>query len=147
MTYTDFLKSTKDLNTAITDLCEVVYDITSVADSLQREGRIYVEDSRELFLTVLQLAKDFEESFSSEDYEKDYLAEVWDFAERKLVEEYAPMKQYRVRVTRTYEFFVDAVSKDEAEALAEDHWFDHTNGVADSTDVEILDSYASPGME
>lgn len=138
MTYTDVQKSVKDLNEAVTCLCEVVYDITTEAASLQREGRIHVEDSRELFDTVLRLAKEFEESSSSDDYEKDYLTEVWEFAERELLKEFPVEKQYRIRLTKTYEFFVDATSDEEAIVDAEANHFEYADEFPLTVKAEII---------
>lgn len=66
------------------ELCETVFDITTVATCLIAENKIEVEDSRELFETIYFLASKFEDTH----YDPDFYMDA--------VEAYA-MKQLRLR--------------------------------------------------
>lgn len=86
----------------------------------------------------------------------DYLAESDKFVncesfdeyiETALLKAFAPLKQYHVKVTRVYDFFVEARGEADAILEAETCYAEHTNDVADDCRVEILDVYASPGTE
>lgn len=73
-----------------TRLCECVYDISMAAAGMIATGRIYCEDSRELFYTIQKLAEDFEREWKQlhEDDEDGYIEEILLYAERKLLEQY-----------------------------------------------------------
>lgn len=155
MTYEKALKrlvvkapeSASELNAAVYDLCETVYDITTVASMLIQQGRIHVEDSRELFHTIRHLANEFAayeaETVAKTGEKLDYMSEVEEFALGKLLKEFPVKKQYHVRLTRVYEFFVDATTEEEAFEEAETNYYAYTNGLCDDASVEIIDSYAA----
>lgn len=65
--------------------CECLYDISMMAAYLIQDGKIIVQDSRELFLTIMQLSEEFEESFLEDD---DYMEQVEMFAHKRLTEIY-----------------------------------------------------------
>ena len=143
MTYENVSKRfVSELNDSVTDLCETVYDITTVASMLIQQGRIHVEDSRELFHAILDMANEFAayeaETVAKTGEKLDYMSEVEEFAERELLKEFPVTKQYHVKLVRMYDFFVEATSEEEAIAEAEENYFDYTNGVADDWNVEII---------
>ena len=53
------------------ELCETVFDITTVATCLIAENKIEVEDSRELFETIYSLASKFEDTHYDPDFYMD----------------------------------------------------------------------------
>lgn len=67
-------------------LCETVFDITWEATDMIRRDELCIEDSRELFGTVFELAKQFESS--TESLSDDYLGAITEFARRELMEHY-----------------------------------------------------------
>ncbi len=74
-----------------TRLHECIYNISMEAANLIIKGKIAVEDSRDLFLEVEQLANDFEvmwERNQMDDKGEDYLLQVITYAEKKLLERY-----------------------------------------------------------
>lgn len=68
-------------------LLENVFEITQIAMILERKDKIVVEDSKSLFNSVVQIAKDFEEQF--DEWEDDYYAEIDNFAEARLIEDFS----------------------------------------------------------
>ena len=68
-------------------LCENVFEISRVAQAMEFDRTILVEDSRGLFSDVMKWAEEFEEQFSPHGKE-DYLLSIEDFANRKLIENY-----------------------------------------------------------
>lgn len=69
-------------------LFENIFEITCVATRLLDSNEIAVDDSRDLFVSVVQIALDFEKQFDPEnDY---YLLEIEDYAERRLLSEFRP---------------------------------------------------------
>lgn len=75
------------MDTKTKKLMENMFEISAIAENMQIEGSIHVEDSRELFHCALTWAEDFEASFD-EDGRKDYLMEIEDFARAKLRENF-----------------------------------------------------------
>lgn len=71
----------------ITKLCEVVFDLALNAQHLCEAKRITVEDSRDLFSSVMQWAREFELKHSDEQGE-DYIALIDEYAEDMLTEQY-----------------------------------------------------------
>lgn len=152
MTYEKALKrlvvkapeSASELNAAVYDLFETVYDITTVASMLIQQGRIHVEDSRELFHTIRHLANEFAayeaETVAKTGEKLDYMTEVEEFATRELLKEFPVVKQYHARLTMTYDVYVDASCREEAEKLALDNCYNLTDDLAaDEIGVEIID--------
>lgn len=69
-------------------LFENIFEITCVATRLLDSNEIAVDDSRDLFVSVVQIALDFEKQFDPEnDY---YLLAIEDYAERRLLSEFRP---------------------------------------------------------
>lgn len=66
-------------------LCDNVFELSAMAECLQIDRAITVEDSRALFYCVLNWAKEFEQSFDPKGGE-DYLMSIETFARRKLLE-------------------------------------------------------------
>lgn len=74
-------------------MCETVYDITLNAQHMCETGRIEVEDSRELFGSIMQWAIEFEGKYpgpweAGDGGTIDYIDLVNEFAEAKLFESY-----------------------------------------------------------
>ena len=69
-------------------LCENIFEITCVATRLLDSNEIAVDDSRDLFVSVVQIALDFEKQFDPEN--DNYLLEIEDYAERRLLSEFRP---------------------------------------------------------
>ena len=74
-------------------LCETVYDITLNAQHMCDTGRIEVEDSRELFASIMLWAREFEGKHpgpwdAGDDDTIDYIDLIDEFAETKLIESY-----------------------------------------------------------
>lgn len=70
---------------------ENVFEITCVAMELINNGKLEVEDSRELCATCIELAENFEveHGYTDWDVEADYLDEIMKYAEEKLMERYS----------------------------------------------------------
>lgn len=68
-------------------LLENVFEITQVAMILERKDKIVVEDSKSLFDSVVQIAKDFENQF--DEWEGDYYADIYNFAEVRLMADFS----------------------------------------------------------
>lgn len=72
----------------VTLLCEAVFDISCMAQHLTEQHQIEVEDSRELFNSVLCWAKEFEAdhpgNWDDPKCREDYIDEIDEFAEEKL---------------------------------------------------------------
>lgn len=69
---------------------ECVYDIALAAQHMIEEHSIEVEDSRELFDTILGWARKFEAEFTKEEDDAgEYMERIEEFAEEKLRETYA----------------------------------------------------------
>lgn len=68
-------------------LCEAVFDIALNAQHLCETRMITVEDSRGLFMSVLQWAREFERKHSEEDVE-DYITLIDEYAVEMLLEQY-----------------------------------------------------------
>lgn len=77
-------------------LMENAVEIGQSAALLERDGKIVVDDSKELATSCVRLAKQFEEQFDSDT--SDYYLEIEDFAKRKLIEEFGarPNAKYDV---------------------------------------------------
>lgn len=76
---------------AVDKLCECVYDISCMAQHLAEQHQIEVEDSRELFGSVLHWAREFEAAHQHEwgdDEHGDYIDAIDEFAEEKLRQTY-----------------------------------------------------------
>lgn len=69
-------------------LCENIFEITCVATRPLDSNEIAVDDSRVLFNSVVQFALDFEKQFDPEN--DNYLLEIEDYAERRLLSEFRP---------------------------------------------------------
>lgn len=69
-------------------LFENIFEITCVATRLLDSNEIAVDDSRDLFVSVVQIALDFEKQFDPEN--ANYLLEIEDYAERRLLSEFRP---------------------------------------------------------
>lgn len=69
-------------------LCECVFDITATAIGLRLKGEIRWEDSRDLFQCIYNLAKEYESTSHDGD---DYMAEIEEFAEKRLREVLDPL--------------------------------------------------------
>ena len=67
-------------------LLENAVEIGQSAAFLERDGKIVVNDSKELAMSCVRLAKQFEEQFDPD--VGDYYLEIEDFAQRKLIEEF-----------------------------------------------------------
>lgn len=75
-------------------LFECVYDISLIAEFLIKSGKVEIEDSRELFSTVLKLATEFESAWD-DDRGLDYMEEIEDYALHSLKEEYGKDGDHR----------------------------------------------------
>lgn len=79
-------------------LCETVYDFALNAQHLCETGSVEVEDSRDLFSSILQWAIEFEREhpgpWDEEDYPGDYIDLVDEFACKKLTEAYGNGSEY-----------------------------------------------------
>lgn len=77
------------------ELCETVFDITTVAVDMIHAGTIEVNDSRELFQTIYRLAEVFEDS----DYDPDfYMDEIEAYARKQLMLEYGDLSSLHGRI-------------------------------------------------
>ena len=68
-------------------LLKNVFEITQIAMILERKDKIVVEDSKSLFDSVVQIAKDFDKQF--DEWEGDYYADIDNFAEARLIEDFS----------------------------------------------------------
>jgi len=68
-------------------MCETVFDITLNTQHLCEAKRIVVEDSRELFLSILQWAREFEAKHCDEQ-SRDYIELIDEYAEDMLLGQY-----------------------------------------------------------
>ncbi len=68
-------------------MCETVFDIALNAQRLCETKRIVVEDSRELFSSVLQWAREFEAKYHDEQG-RDYFGLIDEYAEDVLLAQY-----------------------------------------------------------
>ncbi len=76
-----------------TKINECVYDIALVAQHMIEEHSIEVEDSRELFDSILDWAREFEAGFTQdENYSGYYLERIEEFAEEMLLERYGAIR-------------------------------------------------------
>ncbi len=76
---------------AVDKLCESVYDISCMAQHLVEQHQIEVENSRELFDSILYWAREFETAHQHEwgdDEHGDYIDTIDGFAEEKLRQTY-----------------------------------------------------------
>lgn len=80
-----FEKSPVKNESYITRLCENVFELSAMAECLQIDQAITVEDSRELFHCIMKWAKEFERSFDLAG-EEDYVMGIKAFGNRKLQE-------------------------------------------------------------
>ena len=69
-------------------LFENIFEITCVATRLLDSNEITVDDSRDLFVSVVQIALEFENQFDPEN--GDYHLEIEEYAERRLKKELSP---------------------------------------------------------
>lgn len=69
-----------------TRLCEAVFDIAMVMANLLHENRIHIEDSREAYATVLNMAQRFEAQF--DEGQDDYMLAIEEFVKRELLSRY-----------------------------------------------------------
>ena len=73
-------------------LCETVYDITLNAQHMLETKEIEVDDSRDLYYTILQLAIEFEREhpgpWEDGEYPTDYIDLIDEYASEKLTEFY-----------------------------------------------------------
>ncbi len=77
------------------ELCETVFDITTVAVDMIHDGAIEVEDSRNLFQTIYNLAIKFEDT----DYDpEDYMGSVEAYARKWLTVEYGDFSKMHGRI-------------------------------------------------
>ena len=74
--------------TFIENIFENIFEITCVATRLLDSNEIAVEDSRDLFTSVVQIALEFENQFDPEN--GDYYLEIEGYAERRLLSEFHP---------------------------------------------------------
>lgn len=77
---------------AIDLLCECVYDISCMAQHLAEQHQIKVEDSRELFASILCWAREFEAAHQhgwDDNEHGDYIDAIDEFAEEKLRQTYS----------------------------------------------------------
>jgi len=68
-------------------MCETVFDIALNAQHLCETNRIAVEDSRELFASILQWAREFEAKYHDEQG-WDYIGRIDEYAEDVLLAQY-----------------------------------------------------------
>lgn len=73
---------------------ENMFEISSIAECMQIDGVIQVDDSRELFACVMGWASAFEQQFDN-DGSEDYLFAIEDYARRKLLETFPPTEETR----------------------------------------------------
>lgn len=88
--WSEYERKTPEAIKVSTRLCECVYDISMEAAGMIATGKIYCEDSRELFYTIQKLAEDFEREWKQlhDNDEDDYIEEILDYAEKKLLDLY-----------------------------------------------------------
>lgn len=83
----------RDQRPWVVRMCETVYDITLNAQHMCETGRVEVEDSRDLFASIMQWAIEFEGKYpgscrAAGGGTADYIDLIDEFAEAKLLESY-----------------------------------------------------------
>lgn len=99
------------MTTKTMQLCECVYDLTSIAEFLINKHELDV-DSREVFLEVAKLAEEFDSKFNDED--GDYLNDIEEYGFKKLKEYFGIEQRFTGCVSPILYFDVKATSEDEA---------------------------------
>lgn len=99
------------MTTKTMQLCECVYDLTSIAEFLINKHELDV-DSREVFLEVARLAEEFDSKFNDED--GDYLNDIEEYGFKKLKEYFGIERRFTGCVSPILYFDVKATSEDEA---------------------------------
>ena len=94
--WSEFEKENPKNKEAETRLCECVYDISMVAAGMIATGRIYCEDSRELFHDIQHLAEEYESNWPVNQVEAAYMDDIIQYATEKLSEKYG-METWRKR--------------------------------------------------
>lgn len=85
----DFFR--KELPKEVVILSEAVFDITLEAQYMIDQKMIEVEDSRNLFYHILDMAKEFEATREQPlGNDEDYMSDVGEYATEKLVEIFGP---------------------------------------------------------
>ncbi len=80
-------------------MCETVFDITLNAQHLCETKRIAVEDSRELFSSILQWAREFEAKYFDEQG-RDYIGLIDEYAEDVLLAQYGALADTHANKTK-----------------------------------------------
>ena len=99
------------MTTKTMQLCECVYDLTSIAEFLINKHELDV-DSREVFLEVAKLAEEFDSKFNDED--GDYMNDIEEYGFKKLKEYFGIEQRFTGCVSPILYFDVKATSEDEA---------------------------------
>ena len=99
------------MTTKTMQLCECVYDLTSIAEFLINKHELDV-DSREVFLEVTKLAEEFDSKFNDED--GDYMNDIEEYGFKKLKEYFGIEQRFTGCVSPILYFDVKATSEDEA---------------------------------
>ena len=99
------------MTTKTMQLCECVYDLTTIAYSLINEYELDV-DSRDVFFEVAKLAEEFDSKFNDED--GDYLIDIEEYGYKKLKEYFRIEQRFTGCVSPILYFDVKATSEDEA---------------------------------
>lgn len=99
------------MTTKTMQLCECVYDLTSIAEFLINKHELDV-DSREVFHEVAKLAEEFDSKFNDED--GDYLNDIEEYGFKKLKEYFGIEQRFTGCVSPILYFDVKATSEDEA---------------------------------
>ena len=89
-------------------VAEAVFDISMMAACLMKDEKIVVEDSRELFQTIYQMANDFEDKGYNPDF---YMDDIDTYAEKQLMLKYGSFDNKHGRVwwdNETSEFIDEA---------------------------------------
>lgn len=100
------------MTTKTMQLCECVYDLTSIAEFLINKHELDV-DSRDVFFEVAKLAEEFDSKFNDEDEDADYLSDIEEFGFKKLKEYFGIEQRFTGCVSPILYFDVKATSEDE----------------------------------